>query len=43
MTNLCPSGLFSITGGVLFGAKLVRRSHAHICIKMHITPIDLVL
>ncbi|KAL5123902.1 hypothetical protein HKD37_02G004397 [Glycine soja] len=29
--------------GVLFGAKLVRRSHAHICIKMHITPIDLVL
>ena len=43
MTNLCPSGLFSIKGGVLFGAKVIHRSHAHICIKMHIPPIDLIL
>jgi len=43
MTNLCLSGLFSIRGEVLFGAKVVHHSHAHICIKMHIPSIDLVL
>ena len=33
-TNMWPSDLFSIMGAILFGAKVVHRSHAHICIKM---------
>lgn len=37
---MCPSGLFSIKREVLFGVKLIYRYHVHICIKMHIHPID---